>query len=69
MGASAFCGMVFAFLTFVALDELELRGVFPQGESFSVNVDSVFNTVVGHFWIGGEYDEGVVLSFFPQLSA
>jgi hypothetical protein len=59
--APALRSMVSESLTFIALDELELRGVFSWIESFSVNVNSVFETVVGHFWIGGEYDERVVL--------
>ena len=37
------------FLTFIALDELEMRDVFSWIESLSVNVDSVFETVIDHF--------------------
>ena len=65
---ATFRGMMSEFLTFVALDELELRRVFSWSVSFSVNVDSVFETVVGHFRIGGEYDERVILDIIPQLS-
>ena len=61
--------MMSEFLAFVALSELELRRIISWDEPFVVNVYSMFETIVGHFWIGGEYDEEIVLDIVPQFSA
>ena len=47
MGASAFHGMMSEFLTFVALDQLKLGGIFLWKESLMIDVESMFDVLIG----------------------
>ena len=47
MRTSAFRGMMSEFLAFVALDQLKLGGIFLQVELLMVNVESMFDALVG----------------------
>ena len=47
MRASAFHGMMSEFLTFVALDQLKLGGIFLWKESLMIDVESMFDVLIG----------------------
>ena len=57
MEASAFHGMMSEFLTFVALDQLELGVIFLWEESLVIHVESMFDALVGRLWVVEEYHE------------
>ena len=57
MGASAFHGVISKFLTFVALDQLKLGGIFLWKESLVVDVESMFDALIGQVWIGEKSHE------------
>ena len=69
MEASAFRGMMSEFLTFVALDQLELGIIFLWEESLVINVESMFDALVGHLWVVEEYHERVMLCIILELSS
>ena len=69
MEASAFRGMMSEFLTFVALDQLELGIIFLWEESLVINVESMFDALVGQLWVVEEYHERVMLCIILELSS
>ena len=69
MEASAFRGMMSEFLTFVALNQLELGVIFLWEESLVINVESMFDALVGQLWVVEEYHERVMLCIILELSS
>ena len=66
---SAFRGMMSEFLTFVALNQLELGVIFLWEESLVINVESMFDALVGQLWVVEEYHERVMLCIILELSS
>ena len=69
MEASAFRGMMSEFLTFVALDQLELGVIFLWEESLVIHVESMFDALVGRLWVVEEYHERVMWCVVLELSS
>ena len=57
------------FLAFVALDQLKLGSIFLRVESLVVNVESMFDALVGRFWVGEKYHKGEILGVVLVLSS
>jgi|SRR6266496_3273304 len=69
METSTCHGVMSKLLTFVALNQLKLRSVFLRGEPLLVDVDSMFDALVGHIWAGEENHEGEVTKVVLELSS
>ena len=67
--ASAFRGMVSELITFVALNELQLGSVFLHRESLLVDVNSMFDALIGHICFGEEHYEMEVVSVVLEFSS
>ena len=69
METSTCRGVVSKLLTFVALNQLKLGSVFLHRESLLVDVNSMFDALVGHICFGEEHYEMEVASVVLEFSS